>query len=56
MNPNFVTYRDEEERLWLLVRLPGDEDFYTWGKITEPQKSQLVEAGVFGLTDTDDAP
>lgn len=55
--PLFICHQDDEERCrTLMLRLPGDEDWFTWGEITEEQHVKLAEAGVYELTDAEDAP
>ena len=51
--PLFITRMDDDEKLTLLVRLPGDEDWFDWGPITDAQKVSLMECGVFELTPED---
>jgi len=54
--PYFVTLGDDEERkLTLLVRLPGDPDYFPWGEITPSQRDALLDCGVFELTEEDES-
>jgi hypothetical protein len=49
--PNFVTRVDDNEKLTLLARMPGDLDWFDWGPITDEQRTVLMECGVFELID-----
>lgn len=52
MKPLFVTIGDDDEgSLTLMVRLPGDQDYFPWGRITQTQRETLDQCGVFDLTD-----
>lgn len=52
MKPLFITVAvDDQDRLTLMVRYPGDQDYFRWGRITRAQRDTLETCGVFELTD-----